>query len=175
MAKINFVSVPKYKPRVRDYGQNVRLSRAQRALESAPEAFTLELRLVLEKIDGSLVNSSSRTSRFVYSIEKMRWENESSCVWDCTIPCTIVALDLVHPALGTTLLRQLIDITAGPGMTITFQQWEVHFAIDAMSGDFHIPNEDYVIEEVPDAIDWQKQLEKALKSPTVKKKRFIRR
>lgn len=179
MPKINLAAVPKYSPRPRvtsrEYGaRNVRQSRAQRAMECAPDAFTLYGRLQLEMADGSLRQSSQKQSVFSYSFDRMRWENEDALQWNCTINCEVVALDLYHPILlGKPVLRQLTSLNLEPGMTITFEPGNVHISEEVFRYDLRIPPEDYVIDEEPEAIDWQKQLVKELGKP--KKKRFIRR
>lgn len=176
MPKINLQAVPKFKPRVRsaaEYGaRNVRQDRALRNLEHTPQAFTLHAHLQLELPNGVLKHTTQQSAVFRYSFERMRWENEDLLEWHATIDCHAVALDLYHEALMRPIVRQLMDVQLEPGMTISFQVGNIHVTEDVIAspdyGHYLIPPEDFVIHEEPDAIDWQKQLVKAV---TPKKRR----
>lgn len=164
MAKINIQPVPKYKPRrySLDAYRNVRNERMERALAQTPNSFTLGLRLVLER-EGCLKpqHSSMKTSVFQYSMEHMRWENVDAVQWNCTVDCSVIALDAHHVGLDQTVVRQLMDVTLAPGATITFDVGNIHLGDDVTSL-LSIPHEDYVISEEMDPIDWQQELTKSL-------------
>jgi hypothetical protein len=173
MPKFNIQAVPNYSPakrRVRDYGyRNVKLERAQRALAQTPGMFTLGMRLILEFPGGKMLHSSTKEALFQYSNERMRWENQNSIAWQCTVDCQVIGLDAHHIGLDQTVVRQLMDLTLVPGTTIAFEVGQIHLG-DDVTGLLKIPHEDFVIEEEMEPIDWQQELAKSLKP-----KRFTRR
>jgi len=175
MAKFNIQQVSAFKPKndtnyMRRSVQRIRMERFGQL--DMPTEFGLDVSLIIDW-RAQTCHCSRKSTKFVYSIERMRWENTDSVQWTSTVTCEAIAVGLFHPAYeDKELLRILLDpLNLQPGETLTIPPGQL--VLDSQAG-FAVtfPPEDYVIQEEPDAIDWQEQFVTALKyKPRKRKKR----
>jgi len=174
MPKVNLQAVSAFKPkRARDYRiPAVERIRAERyGSLSLPVEFTLDVGLVVDH-NQTIRQCSRHATTFAYSVERMRWENLQPISWTSTLDCEAIALSYWHPSYShKELMRVLLEgAVLSPGATLTIPEGSLY--LDSLT-DFGLtfPAEDYVIHEVPDPIDWQEELVKAMnKKPRRRKK-----
>lgn len=102
-------------------------------------------------------SSSRKRTDFVYDDQRMMYVNSQEICWDVTINCEILAVEGFNPINGKSFFKVDFEpVVVIPGMGLSLQPGELTINRE-MVKDLNLPD-NYVIQEDPDPVDWQKQL-----------------